>query len=112
MKSLPPDQPVDLIETREVLKKLTSTRAALAELKGVAASIPNQQILIDTLALQEAKDSSEIENILTTHDELYRSDYSEKSFSSAATKEVYAYAEALKRGFEEINNHQLITINS
>ena len=59
-------------ETPEVLRKLASASRALAELKGVAASIPNQQILLSSLGLQEAKDSSEIENIVTTHDELFR----------------------------------------
>jgi Fic family protein len=62
------------IETTAVLKKLAKAHRALAELKGVAASIPNQSILINTLSLQEAKDSSAIENIITTHDDLYRSD--------------------------------------
>ena len=62
------------IETKAVLKKLAKAHQALAELKGVAASMPNQNILISTLSLQEAKDSSEIENIITTHDDLYRSE--------------------------------------
>ena len=59
------------LESKQILKKLAGARAALAELKGVAAIIPNQSILINTLSLQEAKDSSVIENIITTHDELY-----------------------------------------
>lgn len=112
MKTLPPTQPIEQIESRAVLKKLTSAHTALAELKGVAATIPNQQILIDTLSLQEAKDSSEIENIVTTHDELYRSSYAEKEFTSAAAKEVYAYAEALKSGFRELQKTGLITTKS
>ena len=61
------------IESKTVLKKSLEANRALAELKGIARSIPNQAILINALALQEAKDSSEIENIVTTHDELYRS---------------------------------------
>ncbi len=108
MKKLPPAQSPDQIESRQVLKKLTTTHAALAELKGLAATIPNQQILIDTLALQEAKESSEIENIVTTHDELYRSSYREKQFASPAAKEVYAYTEALKLGFRELQKTGLI----
>ena len=64
---------VDL-ETKSVLRKLAAAHRALAELKGVAGIIPNQSILIDTLSLQEAKDSSAIENIITTNDELYKSD--------------------------------------
>lgn len=56
----------------DILKKLTVASLRLAELKGVAASMPNQGILINILGLQEAKDSSEVENIVTTHDELFR----------------------------------------
>ncbi|MEG3193080.1 Fic/DOC family N-terminal domain-containing protein [Lysobacter sp. D1-1-M9] len=59
-------------ETAAILKRLASASRSLAELKGVAASIPSQNILINSLSLQEAKDSSAIENIVTTHDELYR----------------------------------------
>ena len=66
---LPPQQD---LETKAILKKLPSVSRRLAELKGVAATIPNESILINTLALQEAKDSSAIENIITTHDELYK----------------------------------------
>lgn len=62
------------IETKAVLKKLARAHQALAELKGIAVSIPNEGILISTLSLQEAKDSSAIENIITTHDDLHRSD--------------------------------------
>ena len=60
------------LESRAVLKKSAEAHRYLAELKGVAASIPNEEILINTLSLQEAKNSSEIENIITTHDDLYR----------------------------------------
>jgi len=66
---LPPD--VDL-ESVPILKALARANRALAELKGRAATIPNQGILIETLALQEAKASSEIENIVTTQDELFQ----------------------------------------
>jgi len=61
-------------ETTGILKRLNSTSRRLAELKGVASTIPNQAILINTLGIQEAKDSSAIENIITTHDELFRED--------------------------------------
>ncbi|MCA1753365.1 MAG: hypothetical protein LC641_01430 [Spirochaeta sp.] len=57
-----------------VLKQLSLASRNLAELKGVAASIPNEGILINTLGIQEAKDSSAIENIVTTHDDLYQND--------------------------------------
>lgn len=96
-------------ETKEILKKLTKAHQALAELKGVAAIIPNQNILLNTLALQEAKDSSAIENIITTHDELYKSDASTGSFTTHAAKEVYNYAAALRKGFEEIKKTDLLT---
>jgi len=61
-------------ETVPILKQLNSATRQLAELKGKAATIPNQAILINTLAIQEAKDSSEIENIITTHDEIFQED--------------------------------------
>jgi Fic family protein len=75
------------LESKKVLKKVVSSNRALAELKGVAETIPNQSILINALALQEAKDSSEIENIVTTHDELYRASVSNTNISNQA-KEV------------------------
>jgi len=96
------------LETKEILKKLTKAHQALAEPKGVAAIIPNQNILLNTLSLQEAKDSSAIENIITTHDELYKSDASTGSFTTLAAKEVYSYAEALRKGFEEIKETDLL----
>jgi Fic family protein len=99
------------IETRTVLKQLPKAHAALAELKGVAASMPNQSILVGTLSLQEAKDSSEIENIITTHDELYRSDFAKQQFASFAAKEVHNYAAALRAGFEQVKRTGLLTLN-
>lgn len=78
------------IETKQILKKAILANSALAELKGVASIIPNSNILINSLALQEAKDSSEIENIITTHDELYKADLDIKNISHA-TKEVQNY---------------------
>jgi len=83
----------------------------LAELKGVAASIPNQGILINTLGLQEAKDSSEIENIVTTHDELFRDDADSGASNSAATKEVQRYRQALHAGFKLVKESGLLTVN-
>lgn len=97
------------LETRPVLKKLVLAHSALAELKGVTGIVPNQNILIDTLSLQEAKDSSAIENIITTNDELFKSDVSAKQFSSAAAKEVYRYADALKMGYWKVKESGLFT---
>ena len=76
---------IELWETRSVLKKTAEAHRYLAELKGVAASIPNEAILINTLALQEAKDSSEVENIVTTHDELYKANLFEEAITNPAT---------------------------
>ena len=99
------------IESKAILKQLPKAHAALAELKGVAASMPNQSILVGTLSLQEAKDSSEIENIITTHDELYRSDFAKQQFASFAAKEVHNYAAALRAGFEQVKRTGLLTLN-
>ncbi len=93
----------DAIETRAVFRKLARAHSALAELKGVVASIPNSEILLNTLALQEAKDSSAIENIITTHDDLYRSDFAARQFVTSAAKEVHLYATALREGFERVS---------
>lgn len=103
--------PVIDLETKAVLKNLPTAHAALAELKGIASTIPNQIILINTLGLQEAKDSSAIENIITTHDDLYKSGLNLDGFSSLEAKEVQNYISALKKGFELVKNRGLITSN-
>jgi Fic family protein len=100
------------IETKVVLKKLSTARAALAGLNGIAESIPNEHIIINTLSLQEAKDSSAIENIVTTHDELYSSDSQSHQFSSLAAKEVYNYAHALLEGYSQVKQAGLLTANN
>lgn len=97
------------LETIKVLKSLPSAHAALAELKGIASTIPNQNILINTLGLQEAKDSSAIENIITTHDDLYKSELNLNKFNSLNSKEVQNYISALKRGFELSSKSGLLT---
>jgi Fic family protein len=99
------------IETKAVLKSLPAAHAALAELKGIASTIPNQIILVNTLGLQEAKDSSAIENIITTHDDLYKSELNLDSFKSLEAKEVQNYISALKKGFELIKTKGFITNN-
>jgi Fic family protein len=96
-------------ETPAILKKLASSSRQLAELKGVAASIPNQGILISTLGLQEAKDSSEIENIVTTHDELFKGDVLPDAVANPAAKEVLRYRQALHVGFEHVRTSGLLT---
>jgi Fic family protein len=94
-----------------ILKKLASSSRRLAELKGVAASIPNQGILINALGLQEAKDSSAIENIVTTHDELFRDDADPDEFTNPAAKEVLRYRQALRAGFDLVRSSGLLTAN-
>ena len=107
-----PQLPLEFdLETKLVLKKLAFSHKALAELKGVSSTIPNQSILVATLSLQEAKDSSAIENIITSQDDLYRSDFASKSFTSLEAKEVHSYAFALKQGFFEVKKSGLIRIN-
>ncbi len=95
------------IETTKILKKSISANKALARLNGVAKIIPNSNILINSLVLQEAKDSSEIENIITTHDELYRANIDISSVTNEA-KEVQNYKQALLLGYELVKEHQLL----
>lgn len=102
---------VERFETTAILKKLATTSRQLAELKGVAASIPNQGILINTLSLQEAKDSSAIENIVTTHDELFKDDVLPDTFTNSAAKEVLRYRQALRVGFAQVRQSGLLTAN-
>lgn len=98
------------VETKEILKQLSKSRSALAELKGFARIIPNEVILISTLTLQEAKDSSAVENIVTTHDELYKADLNAKDYIvSASTKEVLNYREAIQVGFNLVKGRDLLT---
>ncbi len=100
---------LDDLETIAILKAVTKAHKPLAVLQGLLISLPNPNILIATLALQEAKDSSAIENIITTHDDLYRSSYAASQFTSAAAKEVHSYAEALRAGLEEVTRTGLLT---
>lgn len=108
MPLLPPEFE---LETKIVLKQLSVSHRHLAELKGIAQTIPNRAILISTLALQEAKDSSAIENIITTHDQLYKSDLFADQYESPAAKEVHRYARALVQGFNLIKDDKLLTVN-
>lgn len=99
------------LESKNILKKLNEAHRALAELKGLVSSIPNQNILLNTLGLQEAKDSSEIENIITTHDDLYKSELDLKSLKSLNAKEVQNYISALKKGYALISERKILTSN-
>ena len=109
--ALPLLPPKSELETRAVLKRLAPAHRYLAELKGLASTIPNEHILINTLALQEAKDSSEIENIITTQDDLYKADLFSDYIRDPAAKEVSRYATALKKGFELVSQDRLLTTN-
>jgi len=107
---IPKKLPLNIdIQTKSILKKSISANRALAKLDGVAKIIPNQEILINSLILQEAKDSSEIENIITTHDELYQSSL-DISTVSQATKEVQNYRRALLKGFELVQESSLLLV--
>ena len=98
-------------DTPALLKRLAMASRALAELKGIAASIPNQDILIRTLGLQEAKDSSAIENIVTTHDDLYKDDLFEESHPNLAAKEVQRYRQALLVGGKSVQARGILSLN-
>jgi Fic family protein len=105
--TLPPLPPQQGLETIAILKQLSQSHRYLAELKGTSKTIPNESILINTLTLQEAKDSSEIENIITTHDDLYKENILIDT-KNPASKEVYNYAQGLKLGFEIVRKEQLL----
>lgn len=107
LKLLPPIQE---IETKRVLKQLSKSHRALAELKGYSDTIPNKNILINAITINEAKDSSEIENIITTHDELFRA-MSQESYANLAAKEVVNYRSAIWHGYELIKKNQILTTN-
>ena len=94
-----------------LVNKLISTHKALSELKWVANILPNSSILVNTLSLQEAKSSSEIENIITTQDDLFKSDHDKKNFSSIEAKEVYSYSEALYTWWKAVIEKKVILIN-
>lgn len=104
--------PATDLETKRILKRVNDANRELAVLKGYARTIPNQYVLINALCLQEAKDSSEIENIITTNDELYRAGLFERDIVSPQAKEVVNYAEALYEGFRLIRNGELLTVNN
>jgi Fic family protein len=109
LEFLPP--PREKVETIGILRQANKSTAALAELKGIAKTIPNQAMLINAIVLQEAKDSSEIENIITTQDELYKALTINKSSISAETKEVVNYRKAIFSGFNIAKEQGFIRVN-
>lgn len=113
-KYIIPELPLQYdLETKEVLRQVNRANRKLAELKGVAQTIPNERILISSLTLQEAKDSSAVENIVTTQDDLYRAGLDiGYQYINAATKEVLFYREAIDKGFQMVRGKEFLTLNN
>lgn len=118
--SLPPLPPASFVETSGLLKAVVQAERALAELKGFCQTLPNPALLINTIALQESKASSAIENIITTNDELYQAvmhsrqaEYFDEISDAAPAnaKEVLRYRQALYKGYYELQQHGLLTTN-
>ena len=109
LAKLPPLR--EKVETIDILRQTNKSTAALAELKGIAMTIPNQSMLINAIVLQEAKDSSEIENIITTQDELYKALTVNKTNISAETKEVVNYRQAIFHGFNLVKKQGFLRVN-
>lgn len=107
LRLLPPS--VEL-ETRHVLKQLARSYRALAELKGFSDIVPNKNILLNAITINEAKDSSEIENVVTTHDELFKT-MSSENYESPAAKEVVNYRSAIWRGYKLVEEHGFLSTN-
>lgn len=99
------------LESVQILKGLARAHRYLAELKGVAKTIPNEGMLISTLTMQEAKDSSAIENIITTHDELFKVTVLKGEKVNQAAKEVENYRAALRESYRQTRDSGLIRVN-
>ncbi len=106
--AFPPER---IAQSDTLTAQLIMAHRRLAELKGVAPLLPNQDLLLNTLALQEAKDSSAIENIITSHDELFKQELDIPQFNNAAAKEVGRYSEALKLGFTRVSTKGKLTLD-
>lgn len=112
LEKLPPSyngQLVD-IERVDVLREVAKANRKLAELKGYSEIVPNKNILINAITIREAKESSEIENIVTTHDELFRA-MSSSNYLTGPTKEVINYKNALWNGIDLIKEKSILTTN-
>lgn len=99
------------VETKAVMRQTTLASRKLGELNGIVEKIPNPEILIRTLSLQEAMDSSSIESIITTHDELYKAEIGANKYSTLAAKEVGTYASALMDALDLVKRRNIITEN-
>lgn len=102
--------PAAELETKAVLKACLAATRALAELKGAGGVLPDQTILINAIPLQEAKASSEIENIVTTQDDLFRGAANEEKVKDPATKEVLRYRAALRHGYEALRDGRALDL--
>ncbi len=107
LDKLPPKR--EKVETLEILRQLSKSSNALGELKGIAKTIPNQAMLINAVVLQEAKDSSEIENIITTQDELYKA-LATNGKRPTQVKEVINYRKAIFIGFDLIKKQGFLRL--
>ncbi|MEO8398535.1 MAG: Fic/DOC family N-terminal domain-containing protein [Ignavibacteriaceae bacterium] len=108
---LPPLPPREELETKNILKHTINAARTLSELKGATGKIPNPDILINSIVLQEAKSSSAIENIVTTNDQLYKALAAKSKGKDPSAKEVVRYREALWDGFTELKNRKVLTTN-
>lgn len=99
------------LKTNKILEQLTLSSRALAELKGYANTIPNMHILINAVTINEAKDSSAIENIVTTHDDIYKV-LTESGYKEENAKEVVDYRNAIWAGYEQIKKDGFINTNT
>lgn len=108
---LPLLPPKTILETKNVLLKTITASRALAQLNGAISNLPNPKLFLDTIHLQEAKASSEVENIITTNDDLYQSVVADRKFDNPATKEVVSYKEALWLGLKNLEAKPFITTN-
>jgi Fic family protein len=106
---LPLLPPTKNLETAPILKKAISANKELARLSGFCSLLPNESILLNTIVLKEARASSEVENIITTNDDLYRALAIDESHLDSATKEVLNYREAMQKGYSSIKENGLLT---
>ena len=108
--SMPELPPPVVLESRDILKACISARAELARVNALVKMLPNEEVLVQTLPLQEARQSSEIENIVTTNDELYRAMTSNNAQVSPAAKEVLRYREALQAGVTSLHARPILNV--
>ncbi|MFT6164468.1 MAG: Fic family protein [Zhongshania aliphaticivorans] len=111
LSDLEPLPPKVMLESPDVLRALVKAHRYLAELKGIAKTIPNEGILLSSLSLQEAQSSSAIENIITTQDALYKHEL-QTTLADPVTKEVAHYAEALRLGYTLVKRQGTLTLNT